>query len=341
MNLLEPWILLRLAAGLVASALFLGGARTSWRVLRHFDVAHACEGQLALEKQQELAATFIRVATVLQVGCLAFTVVAADRLSRSVRGAMCAYGVFHSNDWGFRSLGATVLMALVVGVLSQIQAFDSRVRATTDLVRPLAIGALIVAPLAIVDVVTTSLFLLKLDLSAVASCCSVQLDESVAAVSQTIGGPRWVAAVSAIAAILFAIVVGLLAARRPRAPLVALAGAASTAALLPAVAAVVFVVAPHTFELPAHLCPFCLLRSDVLLMGYPLFGALFLAVVWGAGAAVCGLLVRSPGTREAFGSFARSRLRRGVVAWTVALLVGAGPVFRYAMISHGAGLFSR
>jgi len=47
MNLLEPWVLLRLVAGLVACLLFARGALTAQKVLRHFDVKRATEGQLA------------------------------------------------------------------------------------------------------------------------------------------------------------------------------------------------------------------------------------------------------------------------------------------------------
>ena len=60
MNLLEPWVLLRLVAGLCACLLFARGALVAQKVLRHFDVQRATEGQLALEKQIELGATFVR-----------------------------------------------------------------------------------------------------------------------------------------------------------------------------------------------------------------------------------------------------------------------------------------
>ena len=104
LNLLEPWILLRLVAGIVAAALFARAALTALKVLRRFDVSKTNEGQLALEKQVELASTLVRVGTFVQVGSLAFGVLAADRLSQGIRGAMCAYGVFHANEWGFRAL---------------------------------------------------------------------------------------------------------------------------------------------------------------------------------------------------------------------------------------------
>src|SRR5262249_50106463 len=110
-NLLEPWLLLRLAAGLVATLLFVRAARTPLRVLRHFDVARSTEGQLALERQADLSATLVRVAAVIQVGVLVLSMLAGDRLSHAIRGAMCGYGVFNASPWGFRSLGATCATA--------------------------------------------------------------------------------------------------------------------------------------------------------------------------------------------------------------------------------------
>lgn len=338
MNLLEPWVLLRLLAGAVVVFLFAYGAWTSLRVVTHFDVARASEGQLALERQVELAATFVRFATTVQVGCLALTVLAANRLSHVVRGAMCAYGVFQANEWGFRALLLTGLVAVGAGILSQLYAFDRRVRGL-ELVRPLAVATLVLAPFAVLDFVGTSVFLMRLDLSVVASCCSVQLDPVSSAANTYASGPRQLVAIGAPVAIALSVVVGLLAARRPRASSVACAGALSLMALPLAIGAAVLEVAPHAFEIPQHVCPFCLLRGDALYLGYPLFGALLLAIIWGAGAAVSGLLCRGPAARAAFESFAAGRLRRNVVAWSITLVVGMAPVVRYAIVSGGSSLF--
>ena len=194
-NLLEPWILIRLAAGLVATILFARGAIVAARVLRHFDVSQATEGQLALEKQMELSGTFVRVATVVQVASLALTVLAADRLSHGIRGAMCAYGVFAANADGFPALFVTAGVAVLAGVLAQVHLFDARVRGM-DLVRPLAVATVVFAPLAAADLVETARFLTKLDLSVVASCCSVNLDAAAAGSGGYASGPRELATVS-------------------------------------------------------------------------------------------------------------------------------------------------
>jgi hypothetical protein len=338
-NLLEPWVLLRLIAGVVALALFARAAITAQKVLRHFDVRRATEGQLALEKQLELAATFARVGAVVQVLALVLTALSADRLSRGVRGAMCAYGVFSAHEWGFRSLGATAVVALAAGIVTQIHAFDARVR-TLDLARPLALATCVMAPLSALDLAIAGEFLLGLDLTVVASCCSVQLDP-VTAVGEghASTGLRTLITALAVGGTILSIAAALVAARSPTRAKIVLSGIVSAVSLPPALAASVLEVAPHAFEVPTHGCPFCLLKADVLAIGYPLYGALFFAVVWAGGAAVSAALGREPSARAALGDFAARRLRRGAAAWGCALVLGAAPVVRFLVVAGGASLF--
>lgn len=337
-NLLEPWVLLRLVAGLVAVLLFGRAAMTARKVLRHFDLQRATEGQLALERQLELAATFVRVGAVVQVLALVLSVLGADRMSRAVRGAMCAYGVFGANPWGFRTLATTGLVALFAAVVARIYAFDSRVR-TLALARPLASLTLAVAPLAMIDLAFASEFLLRLDLTAVSSCCSVQLDPVAASGATFASGPRVLATVAAVALGLLALASAVFASRAPTARRVMGAAAVSLLAFPAALAASVLEVAPHAFEVPHHVCPFCLLRPDVLGLGYPLYGALFVAVTWAAGAGASALLARRAEASDVLGPFARVSLRRGALAWALVLLLGAAPVARYALLSGGVSLF--
>ncbi len=338
MSFFEPWILLRLAAGLTSVVLFGRGALTSMRLLRHFDVRRATEGQLAIEKHMELATTFVRVGTIVQVGSLALTVLSADRLSHSVRGAMCAFGVFQENPWGFRALGVSSVVAVVAGIVSQLCAFDRRLRGL-DVLRPIAVAALLLAPLAMVDLLCTATFLLRLDLGAVVSCCSTQLDSGLASGKGFASGSRHLAVAGAVFSVLASAAVAWAASVRPRRWLVGFAALLSIGAVPFALDAAMLEVAPHAFELPQHACPFCLLHADALFMGYPLFGSIFLAVVWSSGAAVAGLAARGPGVADAFSVFARMRLRRGVAAWLVAMALGVGPVLHYALVSGGKPLF--
>jgi hypothetical protein len=337
-QLLEPWVFLRLVAGLVATALLVRASITAISVIRRFDVMRATEGQLALERRMELAGTFVRVGAIAQVVALLLSALAADKLSRGIRGAMCAYGTFNSTPWGFRAFTASVVAALAAGTVAQLFAFDSRVRGM-ELAKPLAWATLIVAPIAAIDFILQLAFVLDLDLSVVASCCSVQLDAVAAARGGTATGPRLLSV--ALASIAGAVCVGLavLCARRPRRPLAVLTGAAATIALPLAVAAVILEVAPYAFEIPQHHCPFCLLRGSVGLLGYPLFGALLTGAIWLFGAATSAMIARAPALLDAWRAFAASRARRGAIAWAVCAALCVLPIVRYAIVTHGASLF--
>jgi hypothetical protein len=337
-QLLEPWVFLRLVAGLVATALLVRASLTAITVIRHFDVMRVTEGQLALERRVELAGTFVRVGAVAQVVALLLSALAADKLSRGIRGAMCAYGTFNSTPWGFRAFGASVVAALAAGTLAQLYSFDARLRGM-ELARPLSWATLAVAPIAAVDLVLQLAFVLHLDLSVVASCCSTQLDAVASARGATASGPRLVSV--ALAAVAGAVCLGLavLCARRPRRPTAVLLGAAASLALPLAAAAVVLEVAPYAFEVPQHHCPFCLLRGDVGLIGYPLFGAMLASAIWLFGAGASAIVARAPAVRDAWRAFASSRARRGAVALGVLAALCVLPVVRYAIVTHGATLF--
>jgi hypothetical protein len=51
MTLLEPWVMIRLMAGAVATMLFAFGALVGARILRYAHLEAATEGRLALEQQ--------------------------------------------------------------------------------------------------------------------------------------------------------------------------------------------------------------------------------------------------------------------------------------------------
>src|SRR5207237_3849767 len=103
-------------------------------------------------------------------------------------------------------------------------------------------------------------------------------------------------------------------ARRPRRALAVVTGAFACVALPLAMAAVILQIAPFAFEVPQPHCPFCLLRGDVAVIGYPLFGAMLLGAIWLFGAAASAILANAS-ARDAWPAFASSRFKRRPLAW--------------------------
>ena len=121
--------------------------------------------------------------------------------------------------------------------------------------------------------------------------------------------------------------------------MVGLSGLAALALLPLALGAAVLEVAPYVYDVPEHLCPFCLFKADAFFVGYPLFGSIFFATASGLGGAFAAALSTGTHARDAFPSFARSRMALQAFGWTLAFGIGAVPVVVHAVAAPGASLF--
>lgn len=339
-NLLQPWLLARIVLGVAVSALLLVAVRHSVRVLRHWRVGVTSEGQLALERRAELVAAVVQVALVLVIAGLALTVLAADRLSGSIRGAMCAYGVFGSTPTGWLALATGALAAAACALWVVLHRFDLKLAQPT-LTRPKFLFLLAIAPLVWIDLFANVRFALDLDLTMVASCCSAELDTAAGA-AVDYGAPgasrsslAWIALAAAGAAAL----AGIWARRRPGPAPAWTAVVVSLAAAAAAVPAILYYVAPHAYEVPHHHCPFCLLRGDVGGIGWPLFAAVFAGTILGAAFGVVELGRRASADPQAASALERSLGRWAAISWIAAAAIAAIPVVRFALASGGASLF--
>jgi hypothetical protein len=66
---------------------------------------------------------------------------------------------------------------------------------------------------------------------------------------------------------------------------------------------------------------------------------MFVAAVSTVGAALGALVARSEAGKIAVASGSPVALRRGAIAWAIVVMVGAAPIVRYAIATHGAPLF--
>jgi hypothetical protein len=330
MNVLEPWVLLRLLLAAIVPALFLRASVTCIKVIQRFDVVRASEGQLLLEKNMQLATVLVRAALFVQTLSIVFSFLVADRLYPQIQGAMCGYGVLAATEYGFLSLSVTLGLAVVSGTLAQLFDFDARLP-DLRLSKRLALTTLLMAPLALLDAGLTGLHLSALDLSVVTTCCSVEIGETVKQISgaeSTLRSMVWVAPL-----LLGVTAVSTFATSRSPSP--SKARFVSLMALLAFPVASMFfvtVTAPHVFEVPQHRCPFCLFRADAFWIGYPLL----LASIAGCSLSLGASLTSLVGDGEhLWQTIARTNLRRAALCWALALVLGLLPVVRYAIVSGG------
>jgi hypothetical protein len=340
-NLAQPWILARLSIAAAALALALISSIAAAKILAIPADSAPDERALRAERDSELAGAGLTLALLIElIGALA-TVLVAHRLSGSVRGAMCAYGVIASSPLGARAVLASVVAASLASIWLGIRAVDVRL-ARGSLSRTLAKGALVVTAAIAIDAASVGAFLLSIDLRQHASCCSTGAAERTswdpgahALGSESIG---LVATVLASLSLLAIVAVR----RRPSLERASLASASSAIAVGVGVAAARDVVAPFAFESPAHRCAYCLLRvSEATVAGPTLLIALALAAViagFTAGAAWVG---RRSAARASSLDAIVSVTRWWIAAWSLALIAAWAPVIQYRLQSGTFALFGR
>ncbi|MCA9528788.1 MAG: hypothetical protein KC543_01485 [Myxococcales bacterium] len=344
---LHPLVLARLMSGLAAALLVTAALRVAWRVLRSDSErrgqapgdAGASEAQIANERQAELVASLVQVALAIAALGLVLTVLAADGLSDSIRGAMCAWGVFSSTRAGFAALGTSAVATVACALWLVVHRLDLRLLRPT-LTRDKLAATFALAPLLWLDLGLTWTFFAQLDLSAVASCCSSSLDPGVGHVFGASGGPRFLAFGVALALGLAAAASALLTRRRPTATRSYLTAAASAGAAVATVPAVLGYVAPYVYGTPRHLCPFCLLHADAGGIGWPLLGAWLAGSALGLSLALvarCRRRVDEPAVAD---DLSRALGRATAVAWLALVALCVFPVARYYVASGGASLFT-
>ncbi len=351
---MQPALLARTLGGLCAVGVTLAALAVGLRVLRVPASPRASdtlsESRIRLERQADLAATLVQAALVFQLFNVALTVAAADRLSDSLTGAMCAFGVFTNGTGGFEMLGLTTLSALLCALWLAMHRYDLRLP-EASLTRTKFAALLVLAPFLVADLALTLRFALSLDLSVVASCCASQLDPEVAAsLGASVGRPRIYFALALFGNALVLLLAWRVHRRQPSPPsppsqrlaepgaVYALAGlsALTTALCVPAIMGY---VAPHAYASPVHTCPFCLLHAETWGIGWPLFGALFAGLALGLAPALVQALTRVSGERVAAQALQADAARFALYAWSTVLLLSLLPVVLYFARTGGVSVF--
>ncbi|MCB9600146.1 MAG: hypothetical protein H6721_01840 [Sandaracinus sp.] len=333
----RPWLLARLATGALAAVLCVLALGVAVRVLRHWRLGATSEGQLALERRAELVATLVQVALLVSLGGLALTVLAADRSAQSIRGAMCAWGVFESTGVGFLPVATSALAAFGCALWLVVHRLDLRLERPV-LTRAKFAALHVVTPLVVLDLVTFGVFAAQLDFDVVASCCSVSLDGGAPVRTGAGMGPGATLFVAALALSAGAAALLFANARRPSRGLSFASAVASVPAAGLALGATLLYVAPHAYELPHHRCPFCLLHAHVGGIGWPLFGGLFAATVLGVGTGLVAALRNRAGEPTQVDASLGTLGRLGAFGWLVVLVTLAFPVASY-WLRTGASVF--
>lgn len=340
-NLAQPWILARLSLAMVALALALISSIASAKILLIRTDRAPDERALRAERDAELASAGLALALLIElIGALG-TVLVGHRLSGSVRGAMCAYGVIASSPLGARALLASVTAALIAAIWLGVRAVDVRV-ARPVLVRSLAKGALVVTVAMAIDAMSVAAFLLSIDLRQHSSCCSTSVLERTRLAPTALAWDELSLGTFATALALLSLLAVIAVRKRPSIVRSMCASASTLFTVTVAMFAARDVVAPFAFGSPAHRCVYCLLRvGEATIAGPALLLALAVAAVFAAMAMGAAWVGRRADVRAPSLDAIQSFTPWWIAAWVVAVVSAWVPVLQYRLQSGTWALFGR
>lgn len=264
----------------------------AWKILRYWDIESGSELQITLERRTYLISTLLGFALGAELLSLLLLVQTAENLSSQFVGAMCATGVLNINPYGFPTLLLKITLFFLAALWLLLNRVDNQ-GYDYPLVRVKYALLLLIAPLALLEVVLQTRFFLGLEPEVITSCCgSLFSAEGQGVVAELAGWPpRPVLLLFYATAGLF-IITGLAFRRWPSVgPLFA---ATSLLTFIIAIAGIIAFLSLYIYENPNHHCPFCLLKAGYDFIGYALYLPLFVATAAGLGAGVIASFRRIP-----------------------------------------------
>lgn len=279
--ILRPDVLALLLFSLLASLMTLAAAGFGAVILRRWDIGSGSELQLALERRTYLVSTVVGYLLLFQLASLFLFIRTADDMSRLFVGAMCAAGSLSANPYGYPALLFKIAFSLVAALWLIVNRADAE-GYDYPLIRPKYTLLLLLAPLVLCETVLSWRYFLGLRPDIITSCCGALFGTASGRIASEMAALAPVpVAVAFFACTILVVAAGIRFRWRGRSPyLLALASAAQFPL---AICSIVSFLSPYVYELPSHHCPFCLLQKEYGYLGYPLYAALFSAVISGVG----------------------------------------------------------
>ncbi|MEA3433574.1 MAG: hypothetical protein U9R13_03255 [Campylobacterota bacterium] len=242
--------------------------------------------QFALENRSYLVMTIIFFVMLLKVILLPYFVYTMDNLSNLIPGAMCGAGVVKANEYGDPLLSLKIIILFLSGLWLSMNSIDLKAKNYPYLKLKSWFFILIFLLLS-AEFILDILYFTHIETNNPVSCCSVIFGQTGGANGLPFGLD--IPKLLILFYLLFALVVLTI--------LSDLAVMSIIASLLFGVIAyyaVVYFFGTYIYELPTHLCPFCMLQDHYYYVGYLLWGLLMLGVFLTIDAAVMQGFFKQP-----------------------------------------------
>jgi hypothetical protein len=255
----------------------------SIKILKNWDFNSTSTKQYKLEKSAYLIVLIILFTLIFKIFLMPYFTYTIDKLSNIVPGAMCAAGVIGANEYGNPLLLVKIILLFLVGIWMIVNKEDIKEPNYPYFREKFWFFVVIFALMSIEFFLDISYFL-NISLKQPVSCCSVIFGLS--------GDNKLPFGLTVtLLLVLFYLLYGLnmMLSLQKNSLLLALF---SLLFLYIAYSSVNHFFGTYIYQLPTHICPFCMLQSDYYFVGYLLWTLLFLGVFFGISNAVLKLLIK-------------------------------------------------
>jgi len=282
--ILNPAIIAQIVGSLLITLYALYASLFGFQIVNHWNIQSGSELQLSLERRTYLISTVAAHLFGLSLFSTFLFIYTGDHLHPLFVGAMCTAGTLNVNAYGYPLLTMKVLNFFLCGLWLIVNHTDGLAADYPLIKTKYRFLSVISGMLALETLLTLGYFrLLRADV--ITSCCGTLFSSDTASIAGDMAAlPAKATKVVMLIGFILLLRFGIhlqLTGRGGR-----LFGWISTAFFIFGLASVVAVVSVYYYELPTHHCPFCLLQGEYHYIGYPLYIALFVGGIAGAGAGV-------------------------------------------------------
>ena len=268
--LLQTPVLILLFSKVIIAIFLTIAFINSLKIVKNWNFNSSSPLQYRLENLNYLNSLIIYITLFLQIALLPFLVYVIDYLHDIVPGAMCGAGVISANIYGFPLLWTDILLILLGGYWLILHKEDIKALYYPFTVKKYKFFILIFL-IALLDLFLEFGFFLNISLKRVVSCCSVIF-------AHTQNSPIIFNLNTKSLLIIFYLLTVLsiyYAYYKDR----FLLSIASIFWGVFSYYAIVYFFGTYIYELPTHICPFCMLQSNYYYIGYAIWG-LYLGVLF-------------------------------------------------------------
>ena len=242
----------------------------SIKILKNWDYKKSNSIQYSLEKKSYLVILIISFALFTKIFISYYFIYSIDSLTFLVPGAMCAAGIFSSNDYGEMALVLKIINLFFIGFWLILNSLDLKQKDYKYTKLKFSLFILVFILLSF-ELLLDFYFLINIPTKDPVNCCSIIF--GISSISSNIPFNLNIYTLILIFYLLYFLVTILSIQKKSFLLLIS-----NILFVYIAYFSVTYFFSTYIYELPTHQCPFCMLQIEYNFIGYIIWSSLFLGL---------------------------------------------------------------